>query len=331
MIKFDRKQFVDNLKGTLNLRPQINKVIDLVNQKGYQNICWLGIGGTYASAMQAVIHMKEKSAIETFPQHAAEYLTTGNRRIGKGTLVVISSVSGTTEEVVNAVKKVHEAGATVLGFIDSPGSTLSQLVDHCITFPLNEQLKFWMVADRLMYDAGEFPEYDDFYSQMDAHFADDMAQINEESDDFAKSFAEKHHDDAIHYFVAEGNQWGATYSYAMCYWDEQHWLPAQAIEAGEFFHGFFEIVTRDTPVTVFVGEDKERPLSERVAKFLPRICANYELIDSKDYDLPGFSEKYRGNLSLFVFRQINNRIDAHIENINRHPMDIRRYYRQLPY
>lgn len=331
MIRFDRKKFVDNLNGTLNLRPQINKIIDSINQKGYQNVCWLGIGGTYASAMQAVSHMKEKSAIETFAQHAAEYLTAENRRIGKDTLVVISSVSGTTEEVVKAVNKVHEAGATVLGFVDKPDSTLTKLVDHCITFPLNEQLKFWMVADRLMYNAGEFPDYNNFYQQMEAHFAEDMARINEESDDFAAAFAEKHHEDRIHYFVAAGNQWGATYSYSMCYWDEQHWLPAQAIEAGEFFHGFFEIVTRDTPVTVFIGEDLERPLSERVAKFLPRICANYELIDSRDYDLPGFDEKYRGNLSLFVFRQINNRIDAHIEHINRHPMDIRRYYRQLSY
>ena len=33
--------------------------------------------------MQAVVHMKEFSAIETFAENAAEYLTTGNRRIEK--------------------------------------------------------------------------------------------------------------------------------------------------------------------------------------------------------------------------------------------------------
>ena len=30
------------------------------------------------------------------------------------------------------------------------------------------------------------------------------------------------------------------------------------------FHGMLEIVDRDTPVTVFVGEDAQRSLSERV-------------------------------------------------------------------
>ena len=30
--------------------------------------------------------------------------------------------------------------------------------------------------------------------------------------------------DLPHYFVGAGNQWGATYSYAMCYWEEQMWI-----------------------------------------------------------------------------------------------------------
>ena len=52
-----------------------------------------------------------------------------------------------------------------------------------------------------------------------------------------------------------------------------------------FFHGTLEIIDRDTPVTVFLGEDAERPLAERVANFLPRICGNFTLIDSRDYEL----------------------------------------------
>ncbi len=68
---------------------------------------------------------------------------------------------------------------------------------------------------------------------------------------------------------------GAIYSYAMCYWEEQHWIRTKSVHAAEFFHGTLEIVDRDTPVTVYICEDKERPLAERVAKFLPRVCANY--------------------------------------------------------
>lgn len=331
MLKFDKQKLVENMQGALELRAEINNFIDQIDKRGYSNVCWLGIGGTYASAMQANVHMQEKSAIDQFYENAAIYLTTGNKRITKDSLVVISSVSGNTEEVVEAVRKAKDAGATVLGFIDNKKAELAGMVDCVISYPTDEQLKFFMVGDRLMYLNGEFPEYDEFYKQMDEHFAKDIADVEEKSDQFAAEFAEKHHDDDIHYFVGAGNQWGATYSYAMCYWEEQHWLKTRAIEAPEFFHGMFEIVTRDTPVTVYVGEDSQRSLSERVANFLPQICGNYTIIDTKDYDLPGFDDKFRGTLSPFVFHAINNRIDAHIEHINRHPIDIRRYYRQLKY
>lgn len=331
MRKFNEQKELDSMNGALKLRTQINNFIDKINDQGYSNVCWLGIGGTYASAMQAVIHMKEKSSIETFYENAAEYIVTGNKRITKETLVIISSVTGSTQEVVAAIKKIQEVGATVLAFLDNADSPLGEIVDHVISYPENEQLKFFMTADRLMYLKDEFPDYEKFYQEMDQHFAQDIVNVAKEADQFAKEFVEKHHNDAMHYFVGSGNQWGATYSYAMCYWEEQHWLRSKSIESAEFFHGTLEVIDRDTPVTVYVGEDTQRALSERVAKFLPQICGNYTIIDSKDYDLPGISEKYRGTVSPFVFHAINNRIDAHMEHINRHPMDIRRYYRQLSY
>ena len=83
----------------------------------------------------------------------------------------------------------------------------------------------------------------------------------------------------------------------MCYWEEQHWLRTKSIHSAEFFHGMLEVIDKDTPVTVFVGEDSQRRLSERVAAFLPKVCANYTIIDTKDYPIKGISEKYRGSIS----------------------------------
>ncbi|MDO1604672.1 SIS domain-containing protein [Lactobacillus sp. YT155] len=331
MLKFDEKKLLDNLQGGLELRPQINEVVDRVHNEGYSNVCWLGIGGTYASSMQAVVHMKERSAIETFYENAAVFLTTGNKRVTDKTLVVISSVTGSTQEVVDAVKKCNEIGARVFGFIDKADAPLAEMCDYTISYPLNEQMKFFMVADRLMNLNGEYDDYEEYYSQLDKNFAKDLVEVYKKADGFAEKFALKHHEDEMHYFVGAGNQWGATYSYAMCYWEEQHWLKTKSIEAQEFFHGMFEIVERDTPVTIHVTEDSQRALSQRVVDFIPQICANYTVIDAKDYDMPGISEKHRGNISPFIIHAVNDRIDVHIENLNRHPMEIRRYYRQLEY
>ena len=331
MLKFDEEKQIASVQGALALRGRIEAIVDDICRAGFKNICWLGIGGTYASCLQAEVHMKERSTLEFFVENAAEYLTTGNRRVGEGTVVVISSVTGSTIEMVDAVKKAQADGARVLGFIDVETTELAKRMDWEIAYPANEQLKFFMVADRLMFRHGEFPEYEEYYAQLDAHLAVDLAEVEKAADAFGLAFAQKHHDDKLHYFVGAGNQYGSTYSYAMCYWEEQHWIRTKSIHSSEFFHGMLEIVDRDTPVTVFVGEDSQRPLSERVVRFLPGVCANYTVIDSRDYALPGIDERFRGNLSHLVTHAVTQRIDAHIEAINCHPMEIRRYYRRLDY
>ncbi len=331
MLKFDEQKQLDSVNGALALRKDIEDIVDTICGKGYKNICWMGIGGTYASCLQAEVHMKEKSAIDFFVENAAEYLTTGNRKIGKGTIVIVSSVTGSTEEMVKGVAKAKTAGAEIIGFIDVPESKLAQSVDHEIAYAGNEQLKFFMTADRFMYQAGEFPDYEAYYAEMDAHLAQALVDTEKAADAFGEAFAQKHMNDRMHYFVGAGNQYGAVYSYAMCYWEEQHWLRTKSIHSAEFFHGMLEVVDRDTPVTVFVGEDAQRPLSLRVAAFLPRICANYTIIDTKDYPLAGISEQYRGSVSHLVMHAVTQRIDAHIERLNCHPMEIRRYYRRLDY
>ncbi len=331
MIKFNEQAKIDSVNGALALRPHINEIIDEICKAGYTNICWLGIGGTWASGMQATIHMKEMSAIETWAENAAEYLTTGNKRIGEGTIVVLSSVTGNTKEVVDAVKKCKEAGAKVIAFLDYDKAALLDLVDYSIVYPVNEQLKFFMVADRFMFNNGEFADYEDMYKEFEQHLAAALVEVEKKAEPFAMEYAKKHCDDEIHYFVGAGNQWGATYSYAMCTWEEQLWIKTKSISAPEFFHGMFEIVTKHTPVTVYVGEDAQRPLSERVVKFIPNICENYTIVDTKDYELKGISEKYRRHISHLVLRCINNRVDVHMEIETRHPMDIRRYYRRLDY
>ena len=113
MLKFDEQKQLDSVNGALALRGRIEEIVDAICAEGYKNICWLGIGGTWASALQAEVHMKEKSAIELFSENAAEYVTTGNKRVGKGTIVILSSVTGSTIEMVEGVKKAQADGAKV--------------------------------------------------------------------------------------------------------------------------------------------------------------------------------------------------------------------------
>lgn len=334
MLKFNEQKQIDDIQGALDLRPEVEKIIDSVWEKGFDNIYYLGIGGTYASAMQAVTYINGKSNLPAYVQHAAEYYTTGNKRLTKDSIVILSSVTGTTQEVVKAVDEIKTVGATLIGFIDTKHSPLAEKCDYVITYPApgTEQIKFFMVADRLMKNNGEFDDYEDYYQELDAHLAKVLVEAEKQADAFGLAFAEKHRHDAMHYFIGAGNQWGAVYSYAMCYWEEQSWLRSKSIHAAEFLHGTLEIVDETTPVTLFLGEDEQRPLAERVKNLLPRICGNYTFIDSKDYAVEGISEKYRGRvLSFLLMHCVTQRIDAHVEKLNCHPLEIRRYYRQFDY
>ena len=149
MLKFNEQKQIEDINGALALRPQVEQIIDGLGE-GFDAIYYLGIGGTYASAMQAVTYMNGKSNLPVYVQHAAEYYTTGNKRLTEKSIVVLSSVTGTTQ-----------VGATLIGFIDTKESILAELCDHTITYPApgTEQIKFFMVADRLMYNHGEFEDY----------------------------------------------------------------------------------------------------------------------------------------------------------------------------
>ena len=209
--------------------------------------------------------------------------------------------------------------------------------DYLILYPMNEQLKFYMTANYLMYKNGEFDEYDRYNKEMETYLADALVQVEKDSDEWAYEYAKnkvaflKEHKDLPHYFIGSGNQYGATYSYAMCYWEEQMWIRTKSISCQEFFHGMQEIIVDDTPVTLFMGEDEQRPLAERVARFLPRVNGNYTIIDTKEFELKGISPEYRGTISHLVMHGVNNRVDAYMELFLRHPLSIRRYYRQFEY
>lgn len=240
---FNEQAQVDSVNGALALRPQIETIIDQIWEEGFDGIYFIGIGGTYASSMQVEVYMRGRSKLPIYVENAAEFLTTGNKRFTEKSVVIYSSVSGNTKEMVQLVDRVHEIGARVFAFIDTPNSILTQpdKQDYLILYPMNEQLKFYMTANYLMYKNGEFDEYDRYNKEMETYLADALVQVEKDSDEWAYEYAKnkvaflKEHKDLPHYFIGSGNQYGATYSYAMCYWEEQMWIRTKSISCQEFF------------------------------------------------------------------------------------------------
>ena len=79
------------------------------------------------------------------------------------------------------------------------------------------------------------------------------------------------------------------------------------------------------------GEDKTRPLMDRVENFVHKVSAKVTVFDSKDFELKGISDEFRGILSPIIMRSAFQRVSVHLEHNRRHPLEIRRYYRRMDY
>ena len=75
MIKFDEQKQLDSVAGALAIRKEIEGIAADVAGRGYKNICYLGIGGTYASALQTQNHVQEYSGMEIIAQNATSEIS----------------------------------------------------------------------------------------------------------------------------------------------------------------------------------------------------------------------------------------------------------------
>lgn len=72
--------------------------------------------------------MRGRSKLPVFVENAAEFLTTGNKKFTNKSVVIISSVSGNTKEMVELVDRVHEKGAKYFH-----SSIIQVLLSHSLT------------------------------------------------------------------------------------------------------------------------------------------------------------------------------------------------------
>lgn len=87
-------------------------------EKGYNNIFLVGIGSTYAVAEELMSYLKGHSKIEIYLENAADLTAEGNTKLGEKSVMVITSATGNTPEMTDAVRYGKEKGATILGFVD---------------------------------------------------------------------------------------------------------------------------------------------------------------------------------------------------------------------
>ncbi|MED4224843.1 SIS domain-containing protein [Neobacillus cucumis] len=337
MLNFSREKYLQVTGGAIGLRGEIERVADKVYEKGFKNLFLIGSGGAVATFYPFEFMVNSTSTIPAYAEIAAEFILQNHKQLCEESLVILSSLSGTTEETVAAAKYCKEKGATTIGLSGEYNKPLVDIVDFpLVNFAENDfasdsnQLVLFHLIFRLMHKNGDFPGYESFAAQLEI-LPENLIEAKEQFESKAEAFANNYKDEPYHMVVGSGNTWGRAYSYAMCVLEEMQWIKTKSIHAAEFFHGTLELVEEDTSMILLKGEDETRPLMERVEQFANKYTKKLTVLDTKDYSLEGISEEFRKYLSPIVTSTLLQRLSVHLEDKRNHSLEIRRYYRTVAY
>jgi len=330
MYSFDEEKLLATEKDGMACRAAVEKAVDEIYAKGFKNVFFIGIGGTYSAGLVAKVFVETNSALPFFLSNAGELIHMGNKNLTKDSVVFMESASGDTKEMVEALELCKKIGAKVYGFIENKESPMAKGVDVLVSTVNGGFYKIYYFFGYMMKRWGDFADYDRMCANMEK-LPEAIIAAGKAMDPKAAEFAEKYCDAPISYFVGAGNGWGPVYCLAMCYLEEMQWMKTKSIHAAEFFHGTLEVIEKGVSVVFFKGEDTSRAEVQRAEDFCRRVTNDITVFDTKDYELKGIDEDMRGLFSAFVFHAVEERVFKNCENVNKHPGDIRRYYRKLTY
>lgn len=333
MLGFKEPEFRSQTASAVGLRPRIEALVDRLVDDGIDNVLLVGAGGTYAQMWPYEFLARQRSTLSVRSVIAAELIEAGDALLGERTLVVVTSVTGTTDDVIRALEYVQRFGAKTVAFTGYPTSPIALNVDHALisepkTWPFDMQLL--LLVGRLLHRRGEFDGYPALADELQK-LPDVLVAAAEQAEPVAVAFAEAHRDTDYYFLIGGGPLWGFTYLYSMCILEEMQWLRTTRVNSAEFFHGSLELLEEDTAVIVFQGEDETRPLTTRAEAFAKRISNDVSVFDTRDYALEGFSPENRAFIAPIVLDTVMGRVSKHLERVRGHSLDLRRYYRVMEY
>lgn len=329
--------YLSTLHFTLAQRPKIEALArDLVRAR-IHTIHLVGCGGSLA-AMYPLQFLLEQHSTAITPRliTSAEFTASNPAALSAHSLVVVASHTGSTPETVAAAQLARSRGATVVAVTRSPESPLAAASNIAFTYGSDDTvteakgLLLYQLGLSILSQLGQFEEYAGAVAALDAAPAALLAAKEETEEANAAIAARLQHEPLI-YVMSAGPNYGAGYGLAMCYLQEMQWMDAASVNAGEFFHGAFEIVEEATPLIVLLGEDATRPVAERALRFAQRYSRKVEPIDTKLTTLPGIAEQFRGLLTPLALSAITSRLAAHFAAVRGHPLETRRYMFKVEY
>jgi fructoselysine-6-phosphate deglycase len=337
MLDFDEARFLRIQAGAAALAGPIEATIGGLIAKGATNVFFLGTGGAAILMQPAAAVLAAQSSFPVFAPHAAELVLGGSRHLGKGSIVVIPSLSGTTKESIAAMDYCRERGATVITLVGHADTPLGKGGDHVfVNFAEDDTssesfyLQSLFIALAIMRRLGEFGGFGAFAADA-GRLPEALLAVKRRFDAEAEAFAEKIRETPWHIVTAAGAAWPEAFYYGMCILEEMQWIRTRPVHASDFFHGTLELVEPGVSVILLKGEDAYRPLADRLEAFARDKTDQLTVFDTASQELRGISPETRALVSPIVLATMLERVSDHLARKRNHPLTTRRYYRRVAY
>lgn len=337
MLNFDEDRFLRIQTGAVDLAAGLDATIAELMAAGAPNVHFLGSGGAAILMQPAVQLLRRKSTFPVYSDNISELMAGGSANLVKGSIVIMPSLSGTTQESVAFLAHAKAAGADVIALVGHADTPLGREADHVfVNYAADDTssesffIQSLLVALSIMRARGEIADYAALVAGLKAAPAALLAvkkAIEPEAEERARAIAATD----WHIFTGAGNVWPEAYYFAMCILEEMQWIRTRPVHASDFFHGTLELVESGVSVMLFKGEDEMRPLAERIEAFVPTIGGMLTVLDTATLPTPGLSADLRALLSPAILATALERIAAHLEVLRQHPLTTRRYYRRVAY
>ena len=318
---------------------QVRNVLSALEGKTFDQLYFVACGGSsalmYSSKFFADQHSKN---MNTDCYNANEFIYLAPAALGESSLVIVCSQEGKTPETLAAARFAKERGATVIALAMHTGTPLELASDHFVLYGYYNTApaidtsygSVFMLTAGILEQREGTPLFEGMVKNLTAATPVIKTAI-EHFRPQANEFAQACKDAKILYSLASGPDYSQSYVFCYCYMMEMQWINAIPIHAGEFFHGPFEIIEKNSPVVLLMGRSSTRYLEERALVFCKKYTDKLFTIDTKEVDFQNIDESYHDVVALLVLNNVCRLFSQTIAVVRDHSLDIRRYMNLVEY
>ena len=302
----------------MEIRELIEKIIkDMESVGGIKNVVWVAAGGSHDGHYAAQYFMDRESAVVRSQMiTSSEFVYAPPKRVGKNSIVVVTSMRG-TKETIEAAKMAKDLGAvTISQYVEE--SELTEVCDYNVQYG-----SIWEDdKDQSKTNAGNalriamaivdiVEGYDNYEDAMDAFTKIQPAyeKAREYCRPLAEKWADQMKDERVITVLASGPAYGSGHIFSTCNILEMLQIHSPTFNSCDFFHGPFEITDKNEAFFLLIADGRTRKADERAITFMKKYAGDkVYILYAKELGLNNLKDSVSEYFNRLLFTPILNNV-----------------------